>query len=155
MLVDTVCNCAFLIFVRNNFISDFTDHKTKQFCKMVLSNKNRYTEEQKDMICNLKYRSTSTYKFLREDFKLHLPSIRTIYTYNCIKRMKPGFCEEIFEHLKALAENMSLSDRQVGLLYDEVSIRRDFVYNDSTRDIDGTEDFGKSLLNALNTITLG
>lgn len=110
---------------------------------MVLSNTNRYTEEQKDMVCNLKYKNTSAYKFMRDEFKLHLPSIRSIYAYNTIKRMTPGFHDEVFQTLQNLAMKMSFSDRQVSLIYDEVAIRRDLVYNDSTGDIDGTEDLGK------------
>lgn len=137
---------ALHLFIFIKIFTDYADNKAKEFCKMVISNKIRYTEDQKDMICNLKYRSTSTYKFLREDFELHIPSIRSVYTYNIIKRIKPGFSDEIFEHLKGLTEQMLFGDRQVGLLYDEVCVRRDFVFNDSTGDIDGTEDIGKYLV---------
>ena len=61
-------------------ISDHIDslnevpENSKEFCKMLLSNKNTYSDQQKHICQNINYKSYSCYSFIREDLGFHLLS---------------------------------------------------------------------------------
>lgn len=110
---------------------------TKDFCKMLLTPKNVYTQKQKELACNLNFRSNSCYKFMREQLHFHMPSVRSIQNFFPIKQLQPGFSFKLNANLRTLARKMSKKERLAVLIFDEISIRKDLTYNDQLDQIDG------------------
>lgn len=114
---------------------------------MILSNKNSYTELQKNIACNINYKGSSAYRYLREDLKLHLPSVKSLYNYNFLKKISPGFDVKLVQSLRnILAEKRrqlaNTDNLEVVLIFDEITLRRDLVFNPSKREVDGFVDCG-------------
>lgn len=121
------------------------NENTKVLCNMLLSKKSSYSQVQKNIASNINYRSNGAYKYMRNDLQLHLPCTRSLYNYNTLKQISPGFDTKIIHSLKAIldeVENPMKDDLEIILIYDEIPLRRELVFNTSTSTVDGFEDFG-------------
>lgn len=116
---------------------------------MLLSPKNVYSEKQKELACNLHFKSTSNYKFMRDQLRFHLPCTRSIYNYFPIKQLQPGFSFKLREKLHQLTKKMTKKDKQAVLVFDEITIRRDLDYNEALDLIDGFKHLSNSEREAL------
>ena len=56
--------------------------------------------------------------------------------------MKPGFIESILEALQVKVNTMDTRDRNVALVFDEMSIKEGLTYNTRRDIVEGFEDFG-------------
>lgn len=86
---------------------DYVSDQAKDFCKMLLSTRNVYSEKQKELACNLHFKSTSNYKFMREQLGFHIPSTRSIYNYFPVKQLQPGYNYQLRNKLRQLTKKMS------------------------------------------------
>lgn len=111
--------------------------QAKSFCKMLLTEKNCYSEDQRQLACNLHFKSTANYKFMRNQLGFHLPSLKSIYNYFPVKSLQPGFNLKLNQNLKKLTKKMKRKDRFAVLMFDEISIRRDLDFNEKLDLIDG------------------
>lgn len=112
---------------------------------MLLSKKNSYTPVQKELACNINYKSNGAYNYLQNELKLHLPTSRSLYNYNKLKKISPGFDSKLIQCLKeVLIEFRGRVDGslEIILIFDEITLRRELEYNTSSHDIDGFVDYG-------------
>lgn len=77
------------------------------------------------------------YNFLRDKLKLRLPSLSSIYTWLHIQELKRGPNFQLFEAVKESISGLEEKSRQVILMFDKVSIKRDLIYNRKYDRIDG------------------
>lgn len=94
---------------------------------------------------NINFRSNGAYKYMRNDLQFHLPSSRSLYNYITLKQISPGFDTKIIHSLKTILEefkNQMEETLEIILIYDEITLRRELVFNTSTSTVDGFEDFG-------------
>ncbi|SMN01738.1 hypothetical protein SPONN_7 [uncultured Candidatus Thioglobus sp.] len=80
---------------------------------------------------HLRMLSSSCYNSLRSTGVLHLPSERTLRDYTNVITAKSGFQCEVDEQLFKEAKMEELDDHQkyIALIFDEVKIKEDLVYN--------------------------
>lgn len=83
---------------------------------------------------HLRMLSSSCYNSLRSTGVLRLPSERTLRDYTNIIKAKSGFQCEVDEQLFKEAKVEELADHQkyISLIFDEVKIKEDLVYNKHT-----------------------
>lgn len=88
---------------------------------------------------HLRMLSSSTYNSLRSAGVLHLPSERTLRDYTNIIKSKPGFQREVDEQLAKEAKVQESPDHQkyVAVIFDEVKIKEDLVYNKHSGELIG------------------
>lgn len=115
---------------------------SKEFSKMFLVNYKRWDDKPKLLAQNLYYKSSSAYNFLRENLQLNLPSKSSLQRWAPIKKVEPGFNANLIENLKRVITEMSLTEKHAVLIFDEISIRRDLVYDLQSDKIDGFVDLG-------------
>lgn len=112
---------------------------------MLLSKKSSYSQIQKDIASNINYKSIGTYTFLRDQLNLHLPSQRSLYNYNTLKKISPGFEPKIIQNLKEIFKELGRqlkTSLEIILIFDEITLRRELVLNSSSLDVDGFVDYG-------------
>ena len=56
--------------------------------------------------------------------------------------IKPGFSQSVLDALTLKVQTMHPTDRNVALVFDEMSIKQSLVYNEGTDSVEGFEDFG-------------
>ena len=56
--------------------------------------------------------------------------------------IKPGFSQSVLDALTLKVQAMHPTDRNVALVFDEISIKQSLVYNEGTDSVEGFEDFG-------------
>ena len=56
--------------------------------------------------------------------------------------IKPGFSQSALDALTLKVQAMHPTDRNVALVFDEMSIKQSLVYNEGTDSVEGFEDFG-------------
>lgn len=130
----------------HKIIDQLTIHEnSKTFCKMLTnyrSKNEKWPSDQKLLAQNIYYRSSATYKYLRENLNLNLPSKTSLVRWQPIKHLNPGFNLNIFSSIKEKISSMSENLKQVVLIFDEVYIKSDLIYNIYSDQIDGFVDFG-------------
>ncbi|KAH3859782.1 hypothetical protein DPMN_102605 [Dreissena polymorpha] len=89
----------------------------------------------------LRQKSQAAYDAISESGFIKLPSSRTLYDYSHFLNSDLGFQKDAFELAKKEAEKNGLFDvewrRYVGLLFDEVKIHEDLVYDKHTGELVG------------------
>ena len=121
------------------------DENAKNICKMLLSTRSRnqkWPDEQKSIAQNIYYHSTRTYKYLRDSLNLNLPSISSLVRWQPIKFLSPGFNDCVLTRIKEKVNSMKLSCKQAILIFDEIHIKKELVYNIYLDQIDGFVDYG-------------
>ena len=101
---------------------------------------------------SLAAKSPSAYSDLRYDSKtdsgfLILPSLRTLRDYKNYIRPKRGFNDKVVEELKQKTAEFSDSERYVIILFDEMKIQEDLVWDKHTGELIGYVDLGDIKLN--------
>lgn len=126
------------------YIIDINEN-TKAVCSMLVSKKNSYTKLQKEIACNINYKSNGSYKFLQQDLELHLPTSRSLYNYNKLKKIGPGFDSGLIPCLKEVLPEFAAQTNEpleILIIYDEITLRRELSYNPSSKSVDGFVDYG-------------
>ena len=87
------------------------------------------------------FHSRKAYRILSHFFIL--PSERTLQRDLQKMNMKPGFIDSVLEALKLKVSTMVEKDKNVALVFDEMSIKQGLVYNESQDTVEEFEDYGK------------
>eukprot|EP00794_Sanderia_malayensis_P002527 gene2527-2922_t len=90
-------------------------------------------------------RSPSAYRALKESGVIKLPCERTLRDYSNIIHPKVGFNKETFDVLKHQASKLEGTGKYVVLMFDEVSIKDDLMFDSHTGDLVGFIDIGEDL----------
>lgn len=114
----------------------------KSFVKLLLKTKFRYTLSDKFISQNIYYRSPSIYRYFKETLKIRLPNIKTVLSWSKIKFVKPDLNEEVDKIIINKIKTFSDRDKHAILIFDELAIKKSFVYNIVTDGIDGFEHIG-------------
>jgi len=91
---------------------------------------------------NLKLMSSSAYSALRNSGALTLPSERTLRDYTHFIKPDVGFSNEVDLHLLKEAKLLSFRERYVCLIFDEVKIKEDLVYDKNSGEMIGFSNIG-------------
>ena len=80
---------------------------------------------------NIKLHSTAAYEAIRESGFMSLPSSRTLRDYTHHMKSSTGFQPEVTEQLmkEANLDSLQLHEKHVALVFDEVRIKDNLVYN--------------------------
>ena len=100
----------------------------------------RWTDKEKSLALSLFNKSPTCYSLLSKLF--HLPSVRTLQNLTALINIRSGFDEHIFTSLKARAQSVSAVERVCILAFDEMSIKEQLIYSESTDSISGIEELG-------------
>ena len=93
---------------------------------------------------SMKLRSSSSYNALRNSSILVLPSDRTLRDYTHFVKAQAGFSPEVDRQLQreAKLDSIPLYQRNICLVFDEVKIKEDLVYDKHSGDIIGFTNLG-------------
>ena len=100
----------------------------------------RWKVKDKMLALSVLFHSRKAYKILSHFFIL--PSIRTLQCDLQKMNIKPGFSQSVFEALKVKVNAMDCRDKNVVLVFDEMSIKEGLLYNVGRDVIEGFEDLG-------------
>lgn len=116
---------------------DYLNINQKSFCKLILKQKFRYTNSDKFIAQNIYYRSPSLYRYLRDALEIKLPSTVTVLSWCKIKFIEPGINWDVENVMRDKINRMEEHDKDAILIYDELCIKKSFVFNEVTGKIDG------------------
>lgn len=97
----------------------------------------------------LRQKSTAAYDALRDSGFIRLPSSRTLFDYSHYTRSDNGFLPDVIEVLKEEAAKRDMYNKDlpwknyVGILFDEIKVRSDLVYDKHTGELIGYCNLGK------------
>jgi len=100
----------------------------------------RWNFEEKILALSLLKRSPKSYTLLHTLFPL--PSGRTLQSLLNTVQFRTGINTHVFDALRHSVQKMSEKDRYCCLLFDEMSIRENFRFNQKLNCIEGFEDLG-------------
>ena len=92
------------------------------------------------MALSIFYQSRKAYGILSKLFAL--PSKRTLQRSMHNTNVMPGFVDTIFDALKIKTSTLEEKDKYVALVYDEMTLKTDLIYNHGLDKIEGFEDLG-------------
>eukprot|EP00112_Aurelia_sp_Birch-Aquarium-sp1_P019875 Seg500.5 transcript_id=Seg500.5/GoldUCD/mRNA.D3Y31 product="DNA transposase THAP9" pseudo=true protein_id=Seg500.5/GoldUCD/D3Y31 len=92
-------------------------------------------------------KSPSAYEELRSSGVLKLPSKRTLRDYRNVVKPKQGFNKQIIEELTSITTNLSNVQRYIVLMFDEVKIKNNLVWDKHSGQLIGFMDLGDPDLN--------
>ena len=101
----------------------------------------RWNPKDKMIALSIFFHSRKVYKILSQLFIL--PSQSTLLGSLQKMNIQPGFSESVLEALKVKVTAMDPRDRNVALVFDEMSIKQGLVYNTGKDIVEGFEDFGQ------------
>lgn len=101
----------------------------------------RYAVKDKMLALSIYYQSRKAYKLLRKIFIL--PSRSTIQASLQNTNISPGFNNLVFNALQLKVQSMDIKDKNVALVFDEMSLKSALVYNTGLDLIEGFEDLGE------------
>ena len=96
---------------------------------------------------SLAARSAFCYEELRNSGIVKLPSQRTLRDYHNFVKPKPGFNKLVIDELVGLTKSYSNTQRYIVLLFDEMKIRSNLVFDKNTGQLIGFTDLGDSTIN--------
>ncbi|KAJ8725324.1 hypothetical protein PYW08_003507 [Mythimna loreyi] len=100
----------------------------------------RFSNQEKIMALTILKQSPKAYRLLQKMFVL--PSIRCLQNLLSTFNVQPGINENLLNDLKNIARNLPKEKKLVNILFDEVSLAPGIIYNESSDQIIGFEDFG-------------
>ena len=100
----------------------------------------RWKTEDKMLALSIFFHSRKAYKILSQLFILL--SVRTLLRDLQKMNIKPGFSQSVLDALTLKVHAMHPTDRNVALVFDEMSIKQSLVYHEGTDSVEGFEDFG-------------
>lgn len=101
----------------------------------------RFSLQEKIAALSIFKQSPKAYRFLRKIFILPVNQTLAKLIQKC--NLRPGVNQNIFEQLKNKAEKMKISERLCILLFDEVSLKAQIIYNERKDKITGVVDNGQ------------
>lgn len=107
-----------------------------------------YSEEVNSFAMTLNFYSGAAYKYVRGKFAKHLPAPSTIRKwYQCVDG-SPGILKEAIECIKAQVKEAEKKNKKifVSLMFDEMAIRKQVQWSDSTKSFSGLIDLGNKLI---------
>lgn len=117
----------------------------KTFCKLILSQgKRQFTQEERWICQCIFFRSSSGYNFLRDQLQLHLPHPASLHRWIKLKSLSPGLNENVFEEIQKNVLTLEPKDKEVILIFDEMSIQANLTYNKYKDIIEGFVDYGEN-----------
>ena len=148
--------------LKHNKLKKIDDHidnlnvneMTKNVCKLLVKEDFYYDEKDKLFAQSLFYKSASTYRYLRDQMNLKLPSTSSIYKWAPIKFIPPGINEILINQLKKVFENMTVSSKMCVLSLDEMCIKKDLTVNTYLDRVEGFCDDGRERKSELATSVL-
>ena len=87
-------------------------------------------------------KSPSAYEELRQSGIIRLPSRRTLSSYKNYIRPRPGFSREVLDELIRTSKGFSGIQRFVALLFDEMKVKSNLVFNKHSGELIGFLDLG-------------
>ena len=96
---------------------------------------------------SLASKSKSAYEELRNSNILRLPSTRILVDYKNLIKPGTGFRKEIIDNLCDITKDYSNVERYIVLLFDEMKIRSNLVFNKHTEELIGLLDLGDPQIN--------
>ena len=107
---------------------------------MSIRSRHAYRWKDKMLALSIFFHIRKAYKILSQLFIL--PSVRTLLRDLQEINMKPGFSKSVLDALTLKVQALHPPDRNVALVFDEMSIKQSLVYNEGTDSVEGFEDFG-------------
>ena len=101
----------------------------------------RYAVRDKMLTLSIYYQSRKAYKLLSKIFIL--PSRSTLQRSLQNTNISPGFNNTVLDALKLKVQSMNQKDRNVALMFDEMSLKSAVVYNPGLDVNEGFEDVGE------------
>jgi hypothetical protein len=110
---------------------------------------NKWSLRFKLFCLQLHFKSPAAYRFLLHSFSM--PSVRTLrrFVNNSVGEIQPGFNDNLFHVVGLRVKSLSVLDRQCALVFDEVSLKRQLVYDENVDRILGYSDDGQLVTHAL------
>ncbi|KAH9383950.1 hypothetical protein HPB48_025894 [Haemaphysalis longicornis] len=103
----------------------------------------RYNQDWLLLCLLLHIRTSSGYRFLRDNNILPLPCVKTIRKYLAMVGMQCGFDADCFEALKTKLDSKTDFERHGMLLFDEILVRERKSVNSKTLTYTGLVDYGE------------
>lgn len=100
-----------------------------------------WTATEKQTALSIYYKSPSAYNYLRKKGVI-LPAVSSIKKWLGNFVCWPGFNKRIFKHLRMKVETMKPSEKICILMFDEMSLKKHFDYNERFDWIEGVADLG-------------
>ena len=139
-----IIECSLASVNKNSFADLFWKEQVKAFSRS--SSGIRWHPMVIRFALHLHLRSPSAYNALRESKVIKLPSDRTLRYYGNIVHPRAGFKKEVFYELKhEIAKYSHPSQMYVTLMFDEMSVKDDLVYDKVTEQLIGFVDVGKNM----------
>ena len=89
----------------------------------------------------IRQKSEKAYEAMKEAGFINLPSSRTLYDYSHFLKSELGFQRDVFQLVSSEAKKNGLYDEKwrsnVGLLFDEIKIKDDLVYDKHSGELIG------------------
>ena len=101
----------------------------------------RWSTELKLFALSIFYQSRKAYNLLQKIF--FLPSPRTLQRAMSNTNISPGFNEDIFNAIKLKFKSIDKLDKHCVLMFDEMALKSNLLYNKAKDCIDGFEDYGE------------
>ena len=96
----------------------------------------------KQFALNLFFNSPKAYRFLRE--MLHLPHVRTLRRWLADIPMTPGIIPGAMDAIESVIKDWPLQDKACCLLFDEIALKRNLIYDQSKDIVIGYTDDGNT-----------
>ena len=96
---------------------------------------------------SLAVKSASCYEELRNRGILRLPNQRTLRDYRNFVKPKPGFNKLVIDELVGLMKSYPNTQSYIVLLFDEMKMRFNLVFDKNTGEVIGFTDLGDSTIN--------
>ena len=96
---------------------------------------------------SLAVKSASCYEELRNSGILRLPNQRTLRDYRNFVKPKPGFNKLVIDELVGLMKSYPNTQSYIALLFDEMKMRFNLVFDKNTGEVIGFTDLGDSTIN--------
>ena len=103
----------------------------------------RWSVKDKLFGLQLMYKSASAYHFVSKHFKLPSTSTLRKFVTGALGRLESGFTDVVFSLLRLRLQHLPLRDRQCALVFDEMSVKSDLVYDKNVDKILGYTDEGQ------------
>lgn len=101
----------------------------------------RWKEHDLQIALSLFHSSPKAYRLLKKVFLL--PSVATLRRIMRKISVYPGINHKVINALKAKVSNMPQNSNVCALIFDEMSLREEVVYNKERDEVEGLEDLGK------------
>lgn len=126
-----------------NSLSEVNEN-SKIFAKLILSDRQKrpFSEDEKWICQSIYFRSAAGYDFLRDCLHLNLPHTSSLHRWTAIKNLSPGPDVNVLSNIQKEVAKLSAREKEMVLIFDEMSIQTNLTYNKYKDKIDGFVDYG-------------